>query len=72
MGTAYGPLRLGNFTETITGHFSKINTNNTKIYILGDFDINLLAKQNYISHQTNTQSLSSEAKNFVLCMVWNN
>ena len=70
-GYVYRPLRLGNFTETITEHFSKINTNDTKIYILGDFNINLLAKQNYKFYQTNTQSLSSEAKNyFQFCSLY--
>ena len=31
----------GSFIETITDHLSKINTNDTEICILGDFNINL-------------------------------
>ena len=46
-------------TETITEHFSKINTSDTEIYILGDFNINLFSYQKYIFHQTNTQSRMS-------------
>ena len=52
------------FTETITEHFSKFSTNDTEIYILGDFNINLFSKQKYIFHQTNTQSMSPEVKNY--------
>ena len=63
----------GSFTETITEHFSKINTHNTEIYILGGFNINLFLKQKYIFRQKNTQSMSPEViSNFVLCMAWNN
>ena len=64
MGTIYDPSSQGSFTETITEHFSKINTNDTEIYILGDFNINLFLKQKYIFHQTNTQSMSPEVKNY--------
>ena len=75
VGTVYLPLSQGSFTETITEHFSKINTNDTDIYILGDFNINLLSKQKYIFHQTDTQSMSHEVKShfqFCSCMAWNN
>ena len=37
VGTIYHPPSQGSLTETITEHFSKINTNDTEIYILGDF-----------------------------------
>ena len=72
VGTIYHPPSQGNFTETITEHFSKIDTNYTEIYILGNFNVNLFSKQKYIFHQTNTQSISREVKNYVLCMTWNN
>ena len=39
MGTIYCPPSQGSFIETITEYFSKISTNNTEIYILGDFNI---------------------------------
>ena len=58
------PPSQGSFTETITEHFSKINTNDTKIYILGDFNINLFSKQKHKFHQMNTQSMSPEVKNY--------
>ena len=72
VGTVYRPPSQGSFTETITEHFSKINTNDTKIYILGDFNINLFLKQKYIFHQTNTQSMSHEVKKLfsILFFVW--
>ena len=54
-----------------TEHFSKINTSNSEIYILGDFINNLLSKEKYIFHQTNTQSMSPEVKNYVQCrFLW--
>ena len=54
MGTIYCPPSQGSFTGTITEYFSKINTNDTEIYILGDLNINLFSKQRYIFHQTST------------------
>ena len=70
MGTIYRPPSQGSFTETITEHFSRINTNDTEICILGDFNINLFSKQKYIFHQTNTQSMSPEVKNiFQFCSL---
>ena len=54
MGTIYRPPSQVSFTETITDNFSKINTDDTEIHILGDFIINLFSKQKYIFHQTNT------------------
>ena len=71
VGTICHPLTQGSFTEAITKHFSKINTNNTEIYLLGDFNINLFSKQKYTFHQTNTQSMSHEVKNyFQLCSLY--
>ena len=71
VGTIYCPPSQGSFTETITEHFSKINTNDTEIYILGDFNINLFSKQKYIFHQMNTQSMSPEVKNyFQFCSLY--
>ena len=69
--TIYRPPSEGSFTEKITEHFSKVNTNDTEIYILGDFNINLFSKQNYIFHQTNTQSMSPKVKNyFQFCSLY--
>ena len=66
MGTINRPPSQSSFTELITEHFSKINTNNTEIYILGNFNINLFSKQKYIFHQMNTpQSMLHEVKNYL-------
>ena len=64
MGSIYHPPSQGGFTETITKHFSKINTTEAEIYILGDFNINLVLNQKYALHQSNTQSMSHETKNY--------
>ena len=57
VGTVYRPPSQHSFTEAVTKHFSKMNTNNTEIYILGDFNINLFLKQKYTFFQANTQSV---------------
>ena len=55
--------------QLTTEHFSKINTSNSEIYILGDFINNLLSKEKYIFHQTNTQSMQLEVKNYFQCHI---
>ena len=62
--TIYRLPSQDSFTETMTEHFSKINKNDTEIYILGDFNINLFSKQKYIFNQTNTQSMSPGVKSY--------
>ena len=71
LGTVYRPPSQGSFTETITEHFLMINTNDTEICILSDFNINLFSKQKCIFHQTNTQSMSHEVKSyFQFCSLY--
>ena len=71
MGIIYCPQNQVSFTETITEHSSNINTNDTEIYILGDFNINPFLKQKYLFDQTNTQSMSYEVKNyFQFCSLY--
>ena len=71
VGTVHRPPSQSNFTETITEHCPKINTNDTEIYILGDLNTNLFSKPKYIFHQTNTQSISPEVKNyFQICSLY--
>ena len=71
VGTAYRPPSQGIFTEAISKHFSKINNNDAEIYILGDFNIKLFSKQKYIFHQTDSQSMSHEVKNyFQFCSLY--
>ena len=45
VGTVYHTPSHGSFTQTISENFSKINTNDAEIYILGDFNINLFSKK---------------------------
>ena len=71
MGAVYRRPCQGSFTETITERFSKINTNDAEIYILGDFSINLFSKQKYVFHQGNTQSMSPEVINcYQFCFLY--
>ena len=39
--------RQGSFTERITEHFLKNNTNDVEMYILADFNIDLFSNQKY-------------------------
>ena len=69
VGTIYCPPSQGSFTETITEHFSKINTNNTEIYVSGDFNISFEALNIYIP--SNEYSMSPEVKNyFQFCSLY--
>ena len=71
VGTIYRPPIQASFTEAITEHFSKMSTNDTERYILGDFNINLISKQRFLFHQANTRSLSLEVKNyFQFCSLY--
>ena len=64
VGSIYLLPSQDSFTETITEHFSKNNTNDTKIHVLDDFNINLFSNQKYTFHQTNAQSVSHKVKNY--------
>ena len=64
LGSICCPPSQISFTELVTKHFSKINTNNTEIYILGDFEINLFLTQKHIFHQINAQSMSHKGKKY--------
>ena len=71
VGTIYRVPSQGSFTEAIIEHFSKINTNDTEIYILGDSNNYSFSKQKYIFHETNTQTISPEVKNyFQFCSLY--
>ena len=72
VGTIYHRPSQGSFTETITEHFSKINTNDTEIYILGDFNINYFRSKNINSIKQILNQCHLKLKtisNFVLCMA---
>ena len=49
----YRPARQSGFLEIINTHFTKLDTNNNEIYILGDFNINLYLNNSYIFQKNN-------------------
>ena len=49
----YWPPSQSEFLEIINPHFSKLETNNNEIYILGNFNINLYLNNPYIFHENN-------------------
>ena len=67
VGIIYGPPGQSEFLETINTHFSKLDTNNNEIYILGDFNINLYLNNSYIFLKNNllqSQSVTSDIKKY--------
>ena len=54
------------FLEIINTHFTKLNTNNNEIYMLGDFNINLYVNNSIIFQKNSflqSQSISGDIKN---------
>ena len=49
----YWPPSQSEFLEIINTHFSKLDTNNNEIYILGDFNVNLYLNNSYIFQKNN-------------------
>ena len=47
------PPSQSEFLEIINTHFSKLDTNNNEIYVLGDFIINLYLNNSYIFQKNN-------------------
>ena len=63
----YRPPSQSEFLEIINTHFSKLDTNNNEIYILGDFNINLYLNNSYIFLKNNllqSQSITSDIKKY--------
>ena len=63
----YRPPSQSEFLEIINTHFSKLDTNNNEIYILGDFNINLYLNNPYIFQKNNllqNQSIPRDIKNY--------
>ena len=77
VGIIYQPSSQSEFLEIINTHFSKLDTNNNEIYILGDFNINFYLNNSYIFEKNNllqSQSIPSDIKNTmnsVQCLVLN-
>ena len=70
----YRPPSQSEFLEIINTHFSKLDTNNKEIYILGDFNINLYLNNSYIFQKNNSlqsQSIHSDIKKYYeLCPMF--
>ena len=67
VGIIYRPPSQSEFLEIINTHFSKLDTNNNEIYILGDFNINLYLNNSYIFQKNNllqSQSIVSDIKKY--------
>ena len=63
----YRPPSQSKFLEIINTHFSKLDTNNNEIYILGNFNINLYLNNSYIFQKDNllqSQSIPSDIKKY--------
>ena len=48
IGAFYRPQKQANFMELIVKSFSLLNLKHTEMYLLGDFNVNLLQNGNYI------------------------
>ena len=74
VGIIYRPPSQSDFLEIINTHFSKFDTNNNEIYMLGDFNINLYLNNSYIFQKNNllqSRSIPSEIKNYYkLCTMF--
>ena len=73
-GIIYRPSSQSEFLEIINTHFSKLDTNNNEIYILGDFNINLYLDNSCIFQKSNllqSQSIPSDNKKYYeLCTMF--
>ena len=70
VGIVYRPPSQSEFLEIINTHFSKLDTNNNEICILGDFNINLYLDNTYIFQKNNllqSQSIPSDIKKYYEC-----
>ena len=78
VGIIYRPPSQSEFLEIINTHFSKLDTNNNEIYILGDFNINLYLNNSYIFQKiicfkaNRFLATSKNTMNSVQCLVLNN
>ena len=67
VGIIYRPPSQSEFLEIINTHFSKLDTSNNEIYILGDFNINLYLNNSYIFQKNNllqSQAIPSDIQKF--------
>ena len=67
VGIIYRPPSQSEFLEIINTLFSKLDTNNNEIYILGNFNINLYLNNSYIFQKNNllqSQSIPNDIKKY--------
>ena len=67
VGIIYRPPKESEFLEIINANFDKLDPDMKKLYILGDFNINMYQNNKYIVRDDNTISsrlLSSDIKNY--------
>ena len=67
IGTVHRSLNQTNFKEIFNENLSKVDTNNIKIYILGDFKVDLLENGHNVFQKHNLlscQSVPSDIKNY--------
>ena len=76
VGIIYRPPSQLDFLEIINKHFSKLDTNNSEIYILGDFNVNFYLNNFYIFQNNNLlqsqlipSDMKKETTNSVQCLV---
>ena len=67
VGIIYRPPSQSEVLDIINTHFSKLDTHNNEIYILGDFNINFYLNNSYIFLKNNllqSQSITSDIKKY--------
>ena len=62
VGTIYHPLSQNCFLELLTSNINKINSADNKIYIVGDFNINLFLNNSYILEKKNILNSKSNPR----------
>ena len=63
----YRPPNQNNFLQTLNEHFAKLNILGKKLYIFGDFNINVYQNQNNTRRKNNAfvSTVSNDVKNYL-------
>ena len=65
IGIFYRPPNVNNFLETFSNDLKQINFNKNKVYILGDFNINILQNNNFILKENRSVQLRNSYSPFI-------
>ena len=68
--TIYRPPSQNNFLELLNSNMNKINSVDNEIYIVVDFNINLLLNDSYVFEKKNilnSKSVPSDVKSYIFC-----